>query len=695
MSCPRCDPPDSATLEAPSTRAQRWALVGGPNVGKSSLINALAGSQLSVGNWAGTTLERLSAILNLEQTQVELVDLPGTYSLLATSPEEALVVRELLQHPPDLVLNVLDAGDLERSLVLTLELMELGLPMVLVVNLLDEAEAKGLKVDLEALEEALELPVAGTIAIRGQVEEVLRKAKEARPPKPKVPYPEALAKAISHLLPWISNRALALLALMGEANLPLSQEALGALRKERERLEQAGQDPYLLALEARYTTAHEIYRRVVHQTRSEIPVTERLDRLVLHPLLGLPFFLLALFLTFRFTFTLSTPWVDLIGRVQEVLAGWTLALPIPSLAQSFLAEGLVAGVGTVLAFTPLLFLLYLALAFLELSGFLARMAFVADRAMQWAGLPGKAFIPLVLGFGCNVPAVYATRTLSHPLDRLRTALAIPFMACGARLPVFTLFAFAFFPQQASLVVLGLYLLGLVTGLSTALLLGKVLRAERGEGTMELPPYRFPPGKLLLRLAWARTQSFVQGAGGPILIAVLIVWALLRLPLPGGSPYSFLAQALTPLFHPLGLEDWRLVGALIPGFIAKEVVVGTLGVSLLGAEGLSPLGFVAGLKELLDALLSALTGTLQGLGSLFLPFNLNLAPEPTPLQMALKEAVSPHGALAYLVFVLLYTPCVATLAALRQVMGGKTALAAVVYQLSVAYGLAFLASRVLP
>ncbi len=694
MSCPRCDS-DNASQKTLSPRLERWALVGGPNTGKSSLINALAGSQLSVGNWAGTTLERLSARLDLEQAQVELVDLPGTYSLLATSPEEALVVRELLQNPPDLVLNVLDAGNLERSLVLTLELMELGLPMVLVVNLLDEAEAKGLKINLEALEEVLGPPVAGTVASRGQVAEVLAKAKEARVPSPKVRYPEALEKAIDRLTPRIPNRALALLALMGEENLPLSQEALKAVEEERAHLEKTGLDPYLLALEARYATAQEVYHRVAHRIGSKPPLTEKLDRLVLHPLLGLPLFLLALFLTFRFTFTLSTPWVDLIGRVQEVLAGWVVALPIPPLARSFLAEGLVAGVGTVLAFAPLLFLLYLALAFLELSGFLARMAFVADRAMQWAGLPGKAFVPLVLGFGCNVPAVYATRTLSHPLDRLRTALAIPFMACGARLPVFTLFAFVFFPQQAPLVVLGLYLLGLVTGLLTALLLGKVLRAERGEGTMELPPYRFPPWRLLLRLAWARTQSFVQGAGGPILIAVLTVWGLLHLPFPGGSPYAFLAQALTPLFHPLGLEDWRLVGALIPGFIAKEVVVGTLGVSLLGAEGLNPLSFLAGVRALLDSLLSALTGTLQGLGSLFLPFSLNLAPEPTPLQVALKEAVSPSGALAYLVFVLLYTPCVATVAALRQVIGGRVALAAVVYQFSVAYMLAFLARQLLP
>lgn len=275
-------------------------------------------------------------------------------------------------------------------------------------------------------------------------------------------------------------------------------------------------------------------------------------------------FLLALFLTFRFTFTLSTPWVDLIGRVQEVLAGWVVALPIPPLARSFLAEGLVAGVGTVLAFTPLLFLLYLALAFLELSGFLARMAFVADRAMQWAGLPGKAFIPLVLGFGCNVPAVYATRTLSHPLDRLRTALAIPFMACGARLPVFTLFAFVFFPRQAPLVVLGLYFLGLITGLLTALLLGKVLRAERGEGTMELPPYRFPPLAASPAPGLGPDPKLRSRGRGTYPDSGFNRLGFASPPLPGRKPLCLLGPGPHPFLSSLGPRGLATGGGLDPG-----------------------------------------------------------------------------------------------------------------------------------
>lgn len=672
---------------------ERWALVGNPNTGKSSLVNALAGTGLEVGNWPGTTLERLSAHLSLAEARVELVDLPGAYSLLPTSPEEALVLQELLQNPPDRVLNVLDAGNLERNLVLTLELMELGLPMALVVNLLDEAEAKGVKVELKALEEALGLPVAGAVAARGQVAGVLEKALEARVPEPPVRYPPPLEGALVRLQPLVPNRGLALAALLGE-EVPLPPEARQAVQSERETLLREGQDPYLLALEGRYQKAKEVYERVVHRQGTPSSLTERLDRVVLHPLLGLPLFLLALFLAFRFTFALSAPWVDFVGRAQEVLAGWSLALPLPALLRSFLAEGVVAGVGTVLAFTPVLLLLYLALAFLETSGFMARMAFVADRVMQWVGLPGKAFIPLVLGFGCNVPAVYATRALAHPLDRLRVALAIPFLACGARLPVFTLFAFVFFPQQAPLVVFGLYLLGLLVGLFTAFLLGRVLRAERGEGAMELPPYRFPPLYLLLRLALARTGSFVRGAGGPILLAVLLIWALLNLPLLGQSPYALLAQALTPLFAPLGVEDWRLVGALIPGFVAKEVVVGALGVSFLGGETLAPMGFLEGIRALGEGLGQAVVSTLGSLLALFAPIGLVPQPEPTPLQAVLREAVAPAGALAYLVFVLLYTPCVATLAALRQVVGVRLAALSVAYQLVLAYGLALIANRLL-
>jgi ferrous iron transport protein B len=326
VSCPRCEVPNPLLMAE-----ERWALVGNPNTGKSSLINALAGAGLEVGNWPGTTLERLSAYLRLGEAQVELVDLPGTYSLLPTSPEEALVLKELLRDPPDRLLLVLDGGNLERSLVLALEAMELALPTALVVNLLDEAKAKGLELDLAALEEALGLPVAGAVAARGRVEGVLEKALAARVPNPPVRYPPPLEEALARLEPLIphpARRALALLALLGE-EVPLPEEAQRRAKEERERLLKEGLDPYLLALEARYAKAQEVYRRAARRKEAPPSLTERLDRLVLHPFLGLPLFLFAFFLAFRFTFALSAPWVDFLGRAQEVLAGWTLALPLP------------------------------------------------------------------------------------------------------------------------------------------------------------------------------------------------------------------------------------------------------------------------------------------------------------------------------------------------------------------------------
>ncbi|MGQ9511113.1 MAG: ferrous iron transport protein B [Thermaceae bacterium] len=670
----------------------RLALVGNPNTGKTSLLNALAGTHLEVGNWPGTTLERVSANLSWRGKRLELVDLPGAYSLFPTSPEEALTQRELLHRPPDWVVNVVDAGNLERNLLLTLEVGELGLPMVLVLNLMDEAKAKGIEVDPDALEEALGVPVLPTVAVRGQgVKEVLEHP--PRIPTYSTPYPAPIEEALDRLpvdeIPGKRWTGLALLA--GEEVEGIPESVRKQAQEERERLLKQGLDPFLEILEARQKAARALAEKAIRRKSPRLSLSEKVDRFVLHPLLGPIFFLFSLLVVFRFTFALSAPWVDLVGKAQEVLGGWTLALPLPPALRSFLAEGIIAGAGTVLAFTPVLFFLYLALAFLETSGFLARMAFLADRLMQWANLPGRAFIPMVLGFGCNVPAVYTTRSLTHPLERLRVAMAIPFMSCGARLPVYALFSSVFFPKEAPFIVLGLYLLGILAGLLTAIGLGRLLKAPPSEGAMELPPYRFPPANLLLRLALVRTGAFVRGAGGYILGIVLLVWALLHLPVGemASSLYARLSQALTPLFHPLGLSDWRVVGALIPGFIAKEVVVGTLGLTYLGEGGLLPLGFLEGVKELWAGVRDALFGTLQGILGLLAPPSLDLSIETSPLQEALGKSLTAGAALAYMTFVLLYTPCIATLAAIKEVVGPRWAWASVAYQLLLAYGAALL------
>ncbi len=698
MGCPECQGGAATT-----TRVQgaRIVTVGNPNTGKTTLINALAGSDLKVGNWPGTTVERLEAVLRLPGGEARLVDLPGAYGLNPTTPEEALAARELLTHPPDVVVNVVDAGNLERNLHLTLELAELGLPMVVALNLMDEAAAKGYTLDPEALERALDVPVVPLVASRAEgTAELLAALERARVPAPRVRYPGALERAVQELaerVPHPARRWIALALLAGEeAPLELDGALPAEAKRLRAELERAGIDPYLEIENARYVQAHELAQETLLEAKPRLTLTDRVDRWVLHPLLGGPIFLLGMLLAFRFTFLFSTPWVDFIGAVQEVLSGWIAALALPPLPASFLADGLVGGVGTVISFAPVLFFLYVALAFLETSGFLARAAFIADRMMLLAGLPGRAFIPLILGFGCNVPAVYSTRILTSRIDRLRVALAIPFMSCSARLVVFTLFAAVFFPRRAALVVFGLYLLGMVVGLLTAWSLGRLAGQPASSGLMELPPYRLPTLRVVLKQAWARTRSFLEGAGGPILLAVLFVWLLLNLP-PGDLEHSLYARAagwLAPLFAPLGLVDWRLLGALIPGFVAKEVVVGTLAVSYLGTEPTAALGFVQGLGQILGTLWASLLTTLGAVPALFgLP---QLAPPPadapTALQAALGAALGPAAALAYMIYVLLYTPCVATVAAIKNEFGRTWALVAVVYELIVAWALAWGAYR---
>lgn len=689
----------SESLREAGTEEVRLVTVGNPNTGKTTLVNALSGARLRIGNWPGTTVERVETRFAVDERSVQLVDLPGSYSLSASSAEEGLTRDELLLNPPDAVIDVVDASNLERNLYLTLELAELGYPMVVALNLLDEAAARGLALEPSLLAERLGVAVVPTVGVREQgTAELVRAAMAASTPSLRVKYPEPVERAVAELesaLPHRGRRWVALAALAGEP-LDLEPAVEERARELRGELEAEGLDPFLEIADARYRTGRQIAAAVQPARAGVHRLTERVDALILHPWLGIPLFLAGMLLVFRFTFLFSDPWVEWLGTIQSVLAGWVAGMKLPALLASFVSDGLIGGIGTVLAFTPVLFFLYLALSFLEASGFLARSAFLVDRLMKTMGLPGKAFIPLILGFGCNVPAISATRTLESFSERLRVALAVPFAACSARLTVFTLFTAIFFPQHAALVVFGLYLLGLAIGLGTALVLGRLTPPGEAGSAMELPPYRIPTWKVVWRQSSARTMSFVEGAGGPILVAVAAVWVLLNLP-PGDlaqSLYARLATALTWVLAPLGIHDWRLAGALIPGFVAKEVVVGTLGVSYLGSEPVTPMGLLDGLQQVGVGLLQATTATLQAVPALLgLPqFGPPPADAPEGLSAALARSATPAGALAYLVFVLLYTPCVATLAALRMEFGRRWAWFSALYQLVVAYALAFLAAR---
>jgi ferrous iron transport protein B len=628
--------------------------VGLPNVGKSSLINVLTGSELKVGNWPGTTVERrtLSWSSPLAEAPVAIIDLPGSYSLQATSPEEE-VTREAILHPshPEarrLLINVLDATQLERDLYLTLELKELELPMLVVLNLVDEAKSFGITVDAAALQQQLGCPVVSTVAARpgGAAE---------------------LAQALTEHLPSQPS----------QAHKPHVEVGLEELE---------GRFQQVLAMAA------DVVRRDIDQASHAHKWRSFWDNALLHPVFGPILFLVAMLLVFRFTFALSDPWITFLGTVQEVLAGWATALPLPAIVGSFLAEGLIGGLGTVAAFSPVLFFLYLGMSFLERSGFLPRIAVIADRLLRSFGLSGRSMVPLLLGFGCNVPALSACRALDSTSERLKAAIAIPFMACSARLAVFTLFAAIFFPGREAPVVFGLYIGGLVVGLLSAMLLTRKEAKDETYGVLEIPPFRLPRLDTIVKQAARRTMAFVRGAGRMVTVTVVVVWALLHI--PNGtqgqvmdSLYGKLSQAVTPLFYPMGVRDPHLVGALIPGFIAKEVVVGSLATSLAGMVPLEPVGVGEGLSKLGDAFVTALKETGAGVVSLVSGIDISMAPgeDATPELMGeLAKRTTAAGALGYLVFILLYTPCVATIAAMRDLIGMRWAVLVGAYQLVAAY-----------
>ncbi len=660
------------------TAASTWCLVGTPNVGKTSLINALAGSRLEVGNWTGTTVEVTTAHVHLHGREVTLVDLPGAYSLAGTSSEEDVVLPALMGSPGAVIVNVVDAVHLTRDLTLTLELTELARPMVVALNLVEQAAARGTTIDPDTLARSLGVPV---VALRDHrrhgAADLVEVVGQARVPAPGVVYPDPVAAAAARLAPVCASTWHTLAALTDE--LPARQSPAAAIT-ERADLGAQGVDPFLSVAEARFRAAHALARAATRRLPGHEDPSERIDRWLLHPWLGPAALVAGLALTFHLTFALANPWVDFFGSVQAVLGGWIAAWPLHPLLASFLADALVAGLGTVVAFVPVLFVLYVILGLLENAGILARVAFLADGLMRAIGLPGRAILPMVLAVGCTVPAVQATRTLASRRDRLRVALAIPSIPCSARLPVFALLAAAFVPAYAAVVVTGLYLLGFAVAIASALLFRHLLPTAESSGAMELPSYRWPPASMVLRLAWARTRSFLRSAGGPILIAVVAVWALLHVePVAGTSLFESVARALAPLFAPLGLNDWRVVGALIPGAVAKEVVLGSLALTLLGDVPVEPLGAVEGVRMLGHALLAAFTGMFTSLWGLGGGDAVDGA-----LRQRLAGVVPTGAALALMVFTLLYVPCVATLAALRSAFGSRWMFVSIGYQLTVAY-----------
>ncbi len=634
------------------------ALAGNPNAGKTSVFNKLTGGRQRVGNWPGVTVEKKEGLYEYDGTTVRVVDLPGTYSMGAYSLDEVVARDHVMTGRPDVVVDVVDASNLERNLYLTTQLLEMGANVVVALNMYDVAE-KSLRLDATEISNLLGAPVVPTVGTTGRgIPELKAAVATAAAHGGRVfplhinygheiePHVEILAAelaALGTLPPGLGRRWLALKLLEGDEKIRalVNETSSGAAVVSKaeavaEHLKGiVGDDAAVAIADYRYGFIAGLTRDAV-RSREPSPVrltaSDKIDRVVTNRFLGVPIFLIAAFALFEITFKFAEPPVSALERglgwLSANAATWTATTP--PLLTSFVVDGVLGGVGSVLVFVPNIFLLFLAIAVMEDSGYMARAAFVMDELMHKLSLHGRSFIPLVLGFGCNVPAVMATRTLESRRDRMITILVIPLMSCSARLPVYVLFVGAFFTSHRGLTIWSLYILGIVLAAGAAKIFSKVLfPGESTHFVMELPPYRLPTVRGVLLHAWERTREFIKRAGGIILAATILIWGLAHLP-PGveyagrDSVLGAAGGVIAPVLRPAGFGEWEPAVALIAGVMAKETVVSTLGVLYgAGEEGLA----------------SALRGTF------------------TPL-----------SAYAFLVMTLLYIPCAATVAVIRRETG---------------------------
>jgi ferrous iron transport protein B len=712
------------------------ALVGNPNCGKTTLFNALTGARQRVGNWPGVTVEKKSGVFHHGGQEYELIDLPGTYSLHVgaddTSLDEQIAQTFIFSGNAALVLNIVDASSLERNLYLTTQLLDASLPMVVALNMSDVAHQNGIHIDPFALSQRLGCPVVPIVASRGEglgmlldVVENLR-AKPVCPMRPfhyAAPIEQAIAELAQPLrgVRDIHHHLLALAALEQDAGALrfFSAEHQQQLRERSAELSQQLGEPLEQALvNGRYRWIDGVVNdSVTRDQQRHRNWSQLLDAVLLNRVLGIPLFLLVMYLMFMLSINVGSAFIDVFDGIAAAIfvegpRAWMSSLHAPEWVIALLADGLGGGIQLVASFIPVIAGLFLCLSFLEDSGYMARAAFIVDRVMRAVGLPGKAFVPLIVGFGCNVPSVMAARTLEHQNDRLVATLMAPYMSCGARLTVYALFAAAFFPRNGQNVVFLLYIIGI----ALAILTGFVLRRFMLSGPMspfilELPPYHIPTLKNLLIRTWQRLQGFVLRAGKAIVAVVLVLNVLSSVGTDGSfghqnserSVIAAIGRSITPLFAPMGVQDdnWPATVGIFTGLFAKEVVVGTLDALYSAALPASDAAFDFGasIGAALQTVPDNLAALAQRLGD---PLGLDVGKLDDATAVAEAQAVQVGtlgvlvqqfggavAAFAYLLFVLLYAPCVATLGAVYKELGGVWAGFSLGWSLIMGYGVAVL------
>ncbi|MFQ2123377.1 Fe(2+) transporter permease subunit FeoB [Aeromonas jandaei] len=687
--------------------------VGNPNSGKTSLFNALTGARQQVGNWSGVTVDKKMGEFSADGHDYKLMDLPGIYSLAnqEASLDEQIASRYVQGHQPDLLLNVIDAANLERSLYLTLQLRELGLPMIVVLNKMDILKKRRVTINEGLLSQALGCPVVAlsahnrqqVAAFKSQIHGFIGKSQQAL----MLDYGTALEKDLAELETLLAphhlttrGRALRLLeedAAMQETLLPGQQAAATNVVTRAHQ----GQDIDLQLADIRYGHIH-LWASQACQQKGKLTVaqSEKLDRVLLNRWIGIPFFLFVMYLMFMFAIKVGSAFIDffdIMGNALFVegvhhLLGLVNA---PDWLGAILADGFGVGLQTVATFIPVIGCLYLFLAVLESSGYLARAAFVVDALMRRLGLPGKAFVPMLMGFGCTVPSVMATRTLNSERERLMTSAMAPFMSCGARLPVYALFAVAFFPESGQNLVFGLYLIGILVAVLTGLLLRSTLLPGKSDSmVMEMPDYEWPRPVNVGIKTWQKLKSFVFGAGKTIVLVVAVLSVLNSLGTDGSfghqeqesSVLSKISQAVTPVLHPIGVRDdnWQATVGIVTGIFAKEAVVGTLNSLYAGGgaeEEKGEFSLVASFHEAVDAVATNLAEINPTDPMGLAVGNLDdqkAAAEEQEVDVSTYGNMQTHfdgaaGAFAYLLFVLLYMPCAAAMGALVRETGRQWAL----------------------
>ena len=653
-----------------------FALVGNQNCGKTTLFNALTGSNQHVGNFPGVTVDQKMGEMR-DEKGCSVVDLPGIYSLRPYTQEEIVSRDFIINQKPDGIINIVDATNIERNLYLTLQLLELRVPMVLALNMMDEVRANGGAIDVQKMSQTLGIPVVPISAAKGEgvselVDQALTVARSRALPKVTdfCSDDSAVHRCIHAVVHLIADHAdrIGVPARFCAAKLIEGGDDLAASleldENERELLEhcivqmenETGLDRNAALADMRYTFIEGVVASSVvkcHESK-EHARSMKIDRILTGKYTALPTFLVVMFLTFYLTFNVIGQWLsDLLQLGIDALTGVVdaalTAYGINPVVHSLIIDGVFAGVGSVLVFLPIIVTLFFFLSILEDTGYMARVAFVMDKPLRKIGLSGRSIVPMLIGFGCSVPAIMATRTVSSDRDRKMTILLTPYMSCSAKISIYAFFTAAFFPRYRALVMLGLYVLGILIGILAALIMNKTaFRGKPVPFVMELPNYRMPGLKSVALLLWEKAKDFLQRAFTVIFLATIIIWFLqsfdTRLNVVADSANSLLAligQFIAPIFRPLGFGDWRCATALISGFIAKESVVSTLQVLLSGA--------------------------------------------------AISSLLTTRSAISFLVFTLLYTPCVAAIATIRRELDSRLkTVGVVVLQCSVAWVVAFVA-----